>query len=382
MIVVGSLFLPSSICGIAIVAAAFYVMADYQRRERAFRTPYMKLLFSTFVLSFFVAASYRNYVGMAMTLMLLAMLVYSMYLRSIMDRVLFHKLLDLACLMSIPAIVVAIVQKAVTFASDPSYRPVSFFINANYFGMMIEFTVLIALYRAYTNRKFIPLYAVIIGMNMLGMYLCGSMSALAAMSCGIIVFLLYKRRYKLSALYVAALLAFFLVNHFLPSIFPRVEAIGSTTDQRISIWHGAVIGISQTPLFGRGLRAYSIIHDSLGTYATYHCHNLYLDCLLNFGVVGCTVFLIFFGWHLRDVLHQVRTHTAGNAVLLFLAALLVTLLHGCTDVTICWTQTGMLFLILFSATGIRAGEARKAAASSARSYSRRLKVSVGYLMKE
>ncbi|MCH4239975.1 MAG: O-antigen ligase family protein [Oscillospiraceae bacterium] len=385
MAVIGSLFLPSTVSSIAIVLSAFYVMADYQRRERVFAAPFMKLLFGGFVVSFFIAASYRNYNGMAMTLMLLALLVFGMYLRGIMEHRLFHQLLDLACVMSIPAVVVAIFQKALTFASDPSYRPVSFFINANYFGMMIEFTVLIALYRAYTNRKFMPLYATVVGVNLIGIYLCSSMSALAAMSCGVIVFLVYKRRYKLSALYVSAVAAFFCANHFLPSLFPRVDAISATTSQRLSIWHGAVIGIAQTPLFGRGLRAYSIVHDSVGSYATYHCHNLYLDCLLNFGIIGCAVLLAFGSWYLHDVLRQIRTHRAGNAVLLFITALIVTLVHGCTDVTVCWTQTGMLFMLFFSATGICEGEARKAAACAAASrkylYRHSRQLQAGYLMK-
>lgn len=383
LLVAGSLFLPSSVSSVTIVLAAFYVMADYQRRELVFRAPCMKLLFGFLVLSFFVAAAYKNYMGMGMTLMLLAMLVYGMYLRYTMNRRLFHQILDFICIMSIPAILAAIVQKSITFAIDPSYRPVSFFTNANYFGTMIEFTVLITLYRAYTNRQFSPLYAAVLGMNMIGMYLCSSMSALAAMSCGIIVFLLYKRRFKLCAAYVGVLLLFFFANNFLPELFPRVEAIGATTNQRVSIWHGALAGILQTPLLGRGLRAYSIIHDMVGTYATYHCHNLYLDCLLNFGIVGCTVFVLFGGYYLRDVVRQIRTRTAGNAALLFLAVLLVTLVHGCTDVTISWTQTGMLFLIVFSATGIcTKKETSRTVLSAYHSYFQQPELSASYLIKE
>ncbi|MDD3261388.1 MAG: hypothetical protein PHU79_05660, partial [Oscillospiraceae bacterium] len=140
LLVVGSLYLPSSVCGIMIIVAAFYVMADFQKREKVFNSPYFKLLFGFLTLSFFVAACYKNYSGMVMTLMLMGMLVYGMYLRTVMVRPLFDKMLDLACMMSVPAVLVAIFQKAATFASNPSFRPVSFFEKANYFGMMVEFT--------------------------------------------------------------------------------------------------------------------------------------------------------------------------------------------------------------------------------------------------
>ncbi|WOC31065.1 MULTISPECIES: O-antigen ligase family protein [Caproicibacterium] len=382
--VAASLFLPGSVSGVAIVLAAFYVMVDYRRREIVFQAPFMKLLFGFFVLSFFVAAGYKNYMGMVMTLMLMAMLVYGMYLRCTVERRVFNRMLDIVCVMSIFAVLVAVVQKAAVFAVNPNYRPVSFFTNANYFGTMIEFTVMVVLYRAFTNRQFGPLYVAVLGINLIGMYLCSSMSALGAMSVGVVAFLLYKRQYKYSGFYVAALLLFFYANHFLPGLFPRVEAISSTTDQRLSIWHGALIGISQTPILGRGLRAYSMIYDSVGTYATYHCHNLYLDCLLNFGIVGCTVFVLFGLYYLRDVVRQIRVRSASNAALLFLAVLTVTLVHGFTDVTVSWTQTGMLFLIAFSATGLRSAqkEPTHAALLSKYGYFVQPELSVGYLLKE
>jgi O-antigen ligase len=368
LVVIGSLYLPSTVSGFTIIAASFYVMANYQRRGKVFGAPYFKLLFGSFVFSFFISASYRNYMGMAMTLMLLAMMVYGMYLRSVMTRGLLDEMLDLACLMSVPAVLAAVLQKAVTFAADPSYRPVSFFNNANYFGMMIEFTVAIILYRALRNRRALSMYTVLLGVNMLGLYLCGSMSALAAVSCGIFVFLLCKHRRKLAGLYGIVLVAFFAVNKVVPALFPRTEAISYTTDQRLSIWHGAVSSILQTPLFGRGMRAYSIVHDLFGTYPTYHCHNLYLDCLLDFGILGSAVMLIFGWYYLRGIIRRIRGRRACNADLLFLTVLIMTLVHGCTDVTISWTQTGMLFFILFSATGVSLQRNRQTSLSVSHSY--------------
>ncbi|MCH3972096.1 MAG: O-antigen ligase family protein [Oscillospiraceae bacterium] len=380
LLVVGSLYLPSSVCGIMIIVAAFYVMADFQKREKVFNSPYFKLLFGFLTLSFFVAACYKNYSGMVMTLMLMGMLVYGMYLRTVMVRPLFDKMLDLACLMSVPAVLVAIFQKAATFASNPSYRPVSFFENANYFGMMVEFTVAIILYRALRNHRFLPLYTVILGMNFLGLYLCSSMSALAAMTCGVLAFLLYKRRNKLAGLYIGVVVLFFAANRVLPQLFPRIEAITYTTDQRLSIWHGALQGIAQTPLLGRGMRAYSMIHEAFGTYPTYHCHNLYLDCLLNFGIIGSAVLVIFGVHYLREIVHRIRRKHACNADLLFLSVMVMTLVHGCTDVTISWTQTGMLFFILFSATGICIKK-KSAVPATSRSYyyTSTSRVSPGYM---
>lgn len=377
-------FLPNIISNALFIVAAFYIMADYRRRARIFYMPHIKLLFGMFLFSFFIAAFYKNYEGMGLTLALLVLLTDGLYLRTFMTRRLLNQLLDVACIMSLPGILMAVFQKAATFVVNPSYRPVSFYFNANYFGMMIEFTVLIALYRAYTNRQFRPLYAVVVCMNLMGLYLCGSMSALVAMTCGVLLFLLYKHRYKVTLLYVTAMgAAFYVVNTYLPWLYPRMSAIGTTTDQRLSIWHGAILGFLQTPIFGRGMHTYNIIHDIFGTYPTYHCHNLILDCLLNYGIVGSAILAVVTLYYLREVIHQFRTRKACNAVLMFTVIFIVTLIHGCTDVTICWTQTGMLFLIAFSATGIcTKKEPDPIAIASYRGYFSQPEVTAGYLIKD
>lgn len=355
MLVSGSLFLPWVVSVGVIWIAAFYVMADYRRRAAAVRSPWIKLLFGMLFFNFFVAAFYHNYRGVIMVLGFLAMVLYGSYVRTVMTRALFHRMADFMCLMSIPGIVVAIVQKAAMFATSPGYRPISFYFNANYFGMMIEFTVLLTMYRAYANRRARPFYAVVVLMNLIGMYLCGSMSGLMGMTCGVLLFLLLKRRYKICGVFVLVVLLFLIAGNHLPGVLPRDEvAVDTTMTQRLSVWHGALQGIAQQPLLGHGIMAYSMMNSQFGTYPTFHCHNLYLDTLLNFGVLGAAVFAIVFATQIVRMIRQVRMGASGNVGLLVLMATAVIFIHGFTDVTIIWTQTGMLYLLIFAASGIRA----------------------------
>ena len=354
MLVAGSLFLPWVVSIVTIWFAAIYVMVDYRRRAAATRSPFMKVLLGMLLFNFFVAAYYRNYMGVIMVLGFLAMVMYGSYVRTIMTRPLLHRMADFACLMSLAGILVAVVQKIAMFPSSHSYRPTSFYFNANYFGMMIEFTVLIAIYRAYTNRKARPFYAIVVLANLVGMYLCGSMSGLMVMVCGVLLFLLLKRRNMVCGLFVLVMLLFLVASKGVPELLPREGDVDTTMAQRLSIWHGALQGIAQQPLFGHGMMAYSMMNHEFGTYPTYHCHDLYLDVLLNFGILGAVVFTVVFASQITRIIRQMRAGASGNASLLVIVMTAMVLLHGVTDVTVIWTQTGMLYLLIFAASGIRA----------------------------
>lgn len=352
--VVGSLFLPWVVSIGTIWVAAVYVMVDYRRLRIAVHSTQMKGLLLALLCNVFAAAYYQNTLGVIMVLGFFAMVLYGSYLYKTMTHSLFHRISDFACLMSVAGILVAVIQKLAFLHTAPGYRPVSFYFNANYFGMMIEFTVLLTVYRAYTNRRGRPFYAAVVLVNLIGLYLCGSLSALAAMTAGVLLFLLLKRRYKVCAAFLLLVLLFLAATQCIPALLPREGEADTSFAQRLSIWHGALQGIADQPLFGHGMMSYFFLHDQFGTYATFHCHNLYLEVLLDFGIFGACIFAITLGSQILRILRRIRAGTCGNAMLLVLVSIGVVLVHGMTDVTIFWTQTGMLFLFLFSASGIRA----------------------------
>lgn len=350
-----SIFLPYFFSIAAVACIAFMTMVRYHVRTKALDAPYTKLIFVFLIGSFFVAAIYNNYRGMMDSLLIYAVVTSGLYFRSIMTRDLFDFSMDSACAASVGCAIVAIIQKilAYTIFKTPSYRPTSDFVNANFYGMMIEFVILIAVYRIFTNPRKISFYGAVIGFNFVGLYLTASCSSFVAMVCAVSVILIYKKDKKIARKFFGVIAVCFALFFVFPALMPRsADALETTLAQRLSIWSTSWKAFRQTPVFGRGAMAYQIVWQQFDGYKTYHCHNLVLDTLLNFGVVG----LLAVGGYIWAQLHltvlKFRYHICRDMDVLAFAALTAVLVHGFTDVTILWIQTGSLFFLMVSSIGI------------------------------
>lgn len=348
-----SIFAPFYFSVATVCCIAIMTMINCNKRAKAFRAPYTRFLFGFVIATFFVAATFGNYRGMMYSMLIGAVVVCALYVRSVMTRSLFNQAMDLACLGSLWCVLVAVVQKAENFSASPTYRPVSVFTNANYFGMIIEFVVIIALYRIFTNPQKQAFYFAVIGFNLVGLYLSASMSSFPAMLCAVVVMLAMKKKYRMATVLLGITLCYVASIFFLPSLFPRGPgAIGNTLAERLSIWSASIKGIRQEPIFGRGAMAYQMIYQQFGSYKTYHCHNLILDILLNFGFVGLGVIGFFVLSQAKLLMLRFRCNICTDMNVLVVAASAAVLVHGVTDVTIFWIQTAALFLLMYSSTGI------------------------------
>ncbi|HAH78025.1 MAG TPA: O-antigen ligase [Ruminococcaceae bacterium] len=348
-----SIFLPFYICIGVVCYLALMTMVQYRLRLKAFSAPYTKLLFAFLAAAFFVAAVYNNYQGMAYSILIYAVVTCGLYLRSVMTRQLFNQAMDTACVCSIWCVLIALCQKAYFFAAAPDYRPVSVFTNTNFYGMVLEFVIIIALYRAFTNPEHLAFYGAVLGLNFIGLYLTGSYSSFAAMLCAVLVMLGYKRKTKLTAAFLLGTAAYLALCVLVPSFAPRgAGSLETTFAQRVSIWETSLRGIEEHPLFGMGASAYQMIYEQFGGYKTYHCHNLLLDILLNFGVVGLAVLCIYGIALVRLLILRFRNNVCTDMNVLAAAAMAAVLVHGMTDVTILWAQTAALFFLILSSFGI------------------------------
>jgi len=348
-----SIFMPFYLSAAVSCGIAVMTMMNCKKRVKAFAPPYSEFLLGFLIIPFFVSATYNNYWGMICSLGLIAEVICGFYIRSVMTRPLFNQALDLVCLGSAWCALIAVYQKVAAYATASNYRPVSVFFNANYYGMMIEFVIIIAMYRIFTNPRMKKLYLAVIGLNLIGLYLCASLSAFTAVVGAVMTMLLLKGRYNLVAVLILLAAAVAAVGFMFPNLVPRgVEAIDSTYEQRISIWTTAIKGIRQHPLLGTGAMSYQMICDQFGGYKTYHCHNLLLDTLLNFGFVGLAAIGIYAITQLKLLILRFKNNICSNMNILLLSAFMAVMIHGMTDVTIFWIQTGMLFMLMFSSTGI------------------------------
>ncbi len=353
LLLTASLFLPFYFSVAATCAVAGMTMMNGNTRAKAFSAPYTKFLLGFLIVPFFVSATYSNYWGMLYGMVTIAVVICGFYVRSIMTRQLFNTMMDLVCAGSVSSVVIAVYQKITAYSAAPSYRPVSVFHNANCYGTIIEFVVIIAMYRIFTNGRGRKFYFAVIGLNLIGLYLSASVSAFMAMSCAVLTVLLLKGRYKLTGIFVLSAAIFLGASLLFPSIFPRgIDALDTTYEQRLNIWITAVKGIRQHWLLGTGAMSYQMIYDQFGGYKTYHCHNLLLDTLLNFGIVGLGAIGLYAITQLKLLAMRFKNNICSNMNILVVAAFMAVIVHGMTDVTIVWIQTGMLFMLMFSSTGI------------------------------
>ena len=361
-----SIFLPFYVSMAAVVFIAFMTVINYEKRAEAFRDPYSIGIVLFFLFTAFVGQVYNNHIGSAYSLFAAALLVCGFYIRSFMTKQLYDQAMDTACLCSVACAVVAVLQKISTFATQPSFRPISTFTNANYYATIIEFVVLIALYRIITNAQNRKFYFLVIGCNLVGLYLSASISAFLALGVAIVAFLFLKGKLRMAVTIGACGLVMAMMSFVLPELFPRVAFIDQSWDQRMNIWLTAIKGIQHHPFFGEGAAAYRLACDEFFGYKTYHAHNLYLDTLLNFGLTGTAALAGYLYIQAKEVLLRFRNRICGNMNVLLAACSSAILVHGFTDVTIFWGQTAMLFLLIFSSTGINASYVTKGVRASQR----------------
>ena len=349
-----SVFLSVYTAAAACAVIAVATMMDFERRRKALSSPYARLLLGFLLVPFFVSAMYNNMLGLLASFGLYAVVLCGLYVRSVMTRRLFARVLDLCCQCSVGCFAVALVQKLAALPVSPEYRPVSTFTNATYYGAVVELMLLVCLYRAVTNRPARKWYFLTALVNLGGLYLTGSMSAAVASCAGILVFLTLQHRRRLAVLFcIGAAAALVLVACF-PVLFPRVESVDVAWGQRFAIWETALRAIREHPLLGQGAVAYHMAAIRYGGYLTYHSHNLLLDILINFGFSGLLVFG-FYAWQQARLLRLRFCNRIGQTSnVLTAAALACVLVHGVTDVTVFWPQTGMLLLLLLSSLSVGA----------------------------
>lgn len=340
------------------MAAALYIIADMAWHKRlgdvvrGGRYTLCLLLFCG--ISFIVSCVYANWEGMAIAVAMAIIFVVAAFLRLVMTRAFFEKLIDLCCDLSILCAVIAVAEMMIFLPMDPEYRAASLFLNANYYATAVEMVILMAAYkllRGKHGRRGIY-YIGVIGLNLVGLFLsdCRTTILVLLVAIPVMMAMFHKfRELKWYGLFAFACLVMFCLA---PEIFPRVDELTVDFGKRFSIWETAIAGIREHPLFGQGGMTYSHIFAALGGHKAPHAHNLLLDPLLNFGVVGIGFLLPYFVDIMKRAMKMYTEEIdKGRAFLIFTLAF-ATVVHGITDITIFWPQTFLLLAFVLSSVGI------------------------------
>ncbi len=273
----------------------------------------------------------------------------------VMTKHTFQLSLRIATAMSILTFTVALIQKILGIYPDPINHPgrvASLYINENYYGMALEFVLLITLYLLLKTKKksFNVFYSFVFIINVIALWFCQTRMAYIVVAFSVLIFLILSKP-KAALYYIAifALGSFLIIMH--PSILPRFDSTTSYLNFRIGIWQCALESFKRFPLLGRGYFAYSAIwreHYLNVYYPALHAHNIYMEVLINFGIIG-SVFLLLYCYDKVKQCIQNCIKARDKASLAFVLAIVCgILIHGLADNTIFWPQTGFFAVLLLA----------------------------------
>ena len=334
---------------------------------------YKKTSASYFILLFcallaIVSLFYQNYLGILVTVGILMLGSFAVYYRQHISAESFEFFMDTTLILSLVAALVAIIQYFIILHrfnidgfeliifNTPKNRVDSFYFNANYYAMMIEFWVGIAFYKIlrltqeeHVNFKKIGGYCIIILINLFTLVLSGCRTAWPAMLAGLAIMLLFAHFYKLFGLIAAGGMASagFLFTH--KSYIPRASNITKYLGVRQKIWRAAIASIKDHPLFGEGPLTYMHIWKQYNGHNTQHAHNIFLDPPLSFGIVGILMILPYLISCIKRTYITYKLHKNDTLVALIIGLIVMTYIHGLLDYTIFFIQTSFtLFMVISS----------------------------------
>lgn len=309
------------------------------------------------LLTLIVSLFNQNGRGILTAIVLLAFFIVSMYIRTVMTPKLFDMVVFVSCAASLISVVVIIIQRLNKFGlvnkGTTDYRVSSTFSNANYYAAVIEFVILFCVCNLIKpNQRYRLFYVVVLFMNLFGLYLSECRTAILAVGIAVLVLLWLNRQYSVLGLVLLAGVFVVTVNNGIINFLPHISVSETDLLNRVFIWNTAFKGILLNPLFGQGGGTYLRIFARFGGPDVPHAHSLFLDPVLNFGIIGMTLLVIYLKKNFRAIYQLKNIGNERSYKNLVTAALLCVFIHGITDLTIFSLEPALIFFLILSVAGI------------------------------
>lgn len=350
-----AIFMPYILSTIILVSLSAYIIINKLTRQRIFISSGSSILKLFLAYVIIIPIIYKNWIGIVTGAGVVLAIVLGLYLRSIMTRDLFERMMTLICAFSMTSAAYAIIEKVIkVMDSGRSVQRISaVFFHPNYFGTIVGTVIIICAYKVLSRQSHQWFYYMVAMINVISIYLCKSMFVWVEVFIGIAVLLVVFKRHRLLSIWLlAATLGGFFVFFLDVHIIPRLYDVEVTVRLRRQIWELAIDQIRKSPLIGHGF--YSFIYLFKKSYHNQiipHAHSIYLDMLLNFGLIGSGLFLCYIGKFYKKVINICFKEKNAMITSLILAVTAAALVHGTTDITFLWVQTLPLLLVIFSGMG-------------------------------
>ena len=360
-----TVFLPFYCSIFAMIGVIGYLFYKKRMKEILEDIPFSKVVILANIISFIVSMIAENYLGAACSVMVLFIFLFIFFYRSIVNKRLFELLMDACCIISWFCAIYAFAEYtkivhrlnydvfSFIIEDNPKHRINSTFFNANYYAMMIEFIVLICIYKMMqvkTKRR-IVFYVSTILVNLFILYLTGCRTAWIPFVVTIPFLFLMNKRFLYFSMTMSAYAGAAGILLLKPGIFQRTTLF-TDFGKRFKIWNCAFKGIKAHPWFGEGPLTYYHIYKQYQGHPTQHAHSVYLDPILSYGIIGVLLLGTYFVSNLKEVYIMLKRRLDLRLCSLILACILTILIHGILDYTIYWNQTALIFLIILGSSSI------------------------------
>lgn len=350
-----AIFMPYVLSTIILLFLAVYILLNKQTRQMVFVHQNANILKLFLAYALIIPFLYVNLIGFATGIGVVLAVIMGLYIRTIMTARLFERTLNLICYFSLTSAGYAIIEK-ITYMIDHgnnNHRISAVFYHPNYFGTIVGMVIIICAYKVLSRQYHSWIYYMIAGINVVSMYLCKSMFVWVEVFIGVAVLLVIYKRHRLLAVWLyAAAIAGMLVLLFGVNLIPRLYDLEVTVRLRQHIWEQAWKQILHAPLIGHGLYSFIFLFDtSYHNQIIPHAHSIYLDSVLNFGLIGTGIILWYFVNFYKTVIMKCCKDHNKRITPLILAVTAAALVHGATDITLLWVQTLPLFLFILSGMG-------------------------------
>lgn len=226
---------------------------------------------------------------------------------------------------------------------DGYYRAYSTFDNPNLYAFILMIVLLIAFNQMQLQLTFkryglMMFYVGAFAINFYALLLTQTRSILPALALGMFAILVVQRKwFQIKLLvFLGSIFAIFLLTN--PSLFPRLLEVEAHLPIRLNIWNKALTQIKQEPFFGKGFFTYALLFDNSDA------HNIYIDSLLCFGVVGTTLLLVY----LLHTAYKMLEYAHYLDLPIAIAVIVSTIAYGIFDIPLYAIQPSILFICVLS----------------------------------
>lgn len=350
---------PVYLHAVVLVIATLYL--TWQRRNIVMKTFIENKWLSIFLIYVLVVSLiHQNYIGVLITLIFF---LFAVYFSSYLEWVNFEKylkILNIFVLGSIPVGLYAffvylsyVFREGYTILYIFKYaniqtRAESTFFNPNYYGLFCIFAINIAMYMLLKSeyaKRFKYYYYASIVINIVCLLLTASRMVFPTVAVAIVWFLFWtKRRYVWGMIVLAGVGAVALIVK--PDLIPRFSSIVYAFEDRFALWDVGWRIFLSSPIFGSGAMSYMNLYYLYTDKSDMHAHQLGINTLADYGVVGVLILVMMLKGYVMKLIRLAKNMTYRKEFALISTMVVTVLVHGIMDVSILWTQTGYVFLIV------------------------------------